>query len=85
MDVAPGVGYGLAAAVAWGVLLFVRKRLFPALPATVFMAVAFAAGAVLYLPAALALCSLFLPGATGLGVLGLAPGAFVGFLAATEY
>jgi len=37
------------------------------------------------LPAALALCSLFLPGATGLGVLGLAPGAFVGFLAATEY
>lgn len=49
--VAPsGLGFGVAAALAWGVLLFVRKRLFPTLPATVFMAGGFYAGALWYLP-----------------------------------
>ncbi len=37
------------------------------------------------LPAALALCSLLLPGVTGLGVVGFVPGAFLGFLAGAEY
>lgn len=47
-----GVGYGLVAAVAWGLLLVARKRLFATIPSTVFMTGSFYAAVVLYLPVA---------------------------------